>query len=362
MTIEHLLKPQTFGSLNLKNRIVMAPLTRSRANDMAVPAAFAAEYYGQRAGAGMIITEATQVSFEGMGYPRTPGIHTAEQMAEWKTIVDAVHKGGSTFVMQIWHVGRIASHLNRGVTADTVAPSAIQAPGQMYTDAKGMVDHDMPRALAADEIKRIAGDFKKGAENALKVGFDGVEFHSANGYLPHQFLSSNVNQRDDQYGGSIENRMRAPLEFLDAVIAAAGADKTGMRISPTHTFNGIEENDVEALYKAYLAEIEKRGLAYLHVMRPFTHDMKIDIVDMVRQNYKGKILVCGEYDRDEGEKVLADGKADAVAYGRAYIANPDLVERFKRGAELNTPDDDTFYTPGRTGYTDYPTLADAEAA
>lgn len=357
LDVGKLFTPTQLGALKLKNRVAMAPLTRSRADEYGVPAEFAADYYSHRAGAGLIITEATQASFEGMGYPRTPGMHTKEQMARWAPIVERVHSHGAKFVVQLWHVGRIAADINRGQSADVVAPSAIRAPGQMYTDAKGMVEHDMPRALETNEIARIAGEFAAAARNAIEIGFDGIELHSANGYLLHQFLSSNVNQRDDKYGGSIENRVRMPLEVLDAIIAEIGADRVGIRVSPGHTFNGIEEADMAALYAHYLPELEKRRLAYLHVMRPFANTSEIDVAQMVRKLYSGKIIVCGGYDAESGEDAIEDGIADVVAYGKLFIANPDLVERFRQGGPFNKPDETKFYTPGREGYTDYPTLA-----
>lgn len=349
--------PVTLGAFSLKNRIVMAPLTRSRASAAGVPADYAAEYYGERAGAGLIISEATQISFEGMGYPRTPGIHTDAQLEAWAKIVSAVQHGGAQFVCQLWHVGRIAAHANRGTAAEIVAPSAIRAPGEMYTDAHGMVAHDEPRALSTDEMARIAGDYARAAKNAIRVGFDGVELHSANGYLLHQFLSSNVNRRDDRYGGSIENRVRMPLEMLDAIIAEVGADRVGLRISPGHAFNAIEETDMEALYAHYLSELKKRKLAYLHVMRPFANDIETDVVAMVKTHYDGALIVCGGYDAESGAREIVEGRAAAVAYGKLYIANPDLARRFREGALLNEPNPDTFYTPGREGYTDYPKLA-----
>ncbi len=357
MSDKSLFEPVSLGAMELKNRIVMAPLTRSRADEMAVPAEFAAEYYAQRAGAGLIITEATQFSFEGMGYPRTPALNTPEQVARWRDILDAVHKAGGKIAVQLWHCGRIVARENRGVPADVVAPSAIQAPGQMYTDAKGMIDHAVPRALETDEIARIAGEFAAAAKLAIETGFDGIELHSANGYLLHQFLSSNVNQRTDKYGGSIENRVRMPLEVLDAILAAVPSDKVGIRVSPGHAFNGIEETDRSELYAHYVGELEKRKLAYLHVMRAFANKVEGDVVAEARAVYSGNMIVCGGYDFASGTEAVASGAAQAVAYGQLYIANPDLVERFRAGAELNTPDQDTFYTPGREGYTDYPTLS-----
>ncbi|MBU1211292.1 MAG: alkene reductase [Alphaproteobacteria bacterium] len=357
LDIGKLFTPTQLGALKLKNRVAMAPLTRSRADQNGVPAEFATEYYANRAGAGLVITEATQVSFEGMGYPRTPGMHTETQMDAWAPIVERVHSHGAKFVVQLWHVGRIAADLNRGQSADVVAPSAVRAPGQMYTDAKGMIEHDMPRALETEEIARIAGEFAAAARNAMEIGFDGIELHSANGYLLHQFLSTNVNRRDDEYGGSIENRVRMPLEVLDAIVAEIGSDRVGIRVSPGHTFNGIEEADMEALYAHYLPELEKRQLAYLHVMRPFANDCDRDVAQMARQHYSGKIIVCGGYDAESGAEAIENGIADVVAFGKLFVSNPDLVERFRAGGPYNEPDQSTFYTPGREGYTTYPTLA-----
>ena len=354
--VDVLFSPVSLGAISLKNRIVMAPLTRSRASSLGVPAEIAAEYYAQRAGAGLIITEATQISFEGMGYPRTPGIHTSEQLDGWRPIVEAVHQHGSKIVSQLWHVGRIAAAINRGKSADVVAPSALQAPGQMYTDARGMIEHDVPRGLEEADFARIVGDYAKAARNAIDVGFDGVELHSANGYLLHQFLSSNVNRRSDAYGGSVENRVRMPLEVLDALVAEIGANRVGLRISPGHTFNGIEESDMEALYTHYLKEIDQRGLAYVHVMRPFANTMESDVIALAKSVYSGKVIAAGGYDGKSAAMEVQSGRADAVAFGQLYIANPDLAERFRKGARLNKANPDTFYTPGTAGYTDYPAI------
>jgi len=361
MSTDVLFTPAELGDIKLKNRIVMAPLTRSRADEMGVPAEFAAEYYAQRAGAGLIITEATQASFQGMGYPRTPGLHTPEQLARWRKVVDAVHGAGSKIVSQIWHVGRVAARANRGVQADVVAPSAIPAPGQIYTDAHGLVSHDTPRALDTEEIAGVAREFVQGARNAIDAGFDGVEVHSANGYLLHQFLSSNVNQRDDRYGGSIENRIRMPLEVIDAVIAEIGAGRVGVRISPGHTFNDIEEADMTELYDRYIRALDERGLAYLHVQRPTANTLDIDVVEMARPLFNGPIIACGGYNAKTGAALIERGTAAAVAFGKAFISNPDLPARIRSGAELTPLDEATLYTPGPKGYTDYPTLATAEA-
>lgn len=357
MGTEPLFAPLRLGALDLANRIVMAPLTRSRASTTGVPAAFAATYYAQRASAGLVITEATQVSHDAMGYCRTPGVHTAEQQAVWKTVIDRVHAKGGRIVVQLWHCGRIAASINRGAGGETVAPSALRAPGKMWTDQQGMIDHDLPRALETHEIAKVAADFASTAKAAIDLGFDGVELHSANGYLLHQFLSSNVNQRTDKYGGSIENRVRMPLEVLEAILAKVPRERVGIRVSPGHTFNGIEEADMAALYGHYLNRLDSFGLAYLHVMRPFANTIEADPVTMARGVYKGAIIACGGYTGATGAALVAAGGADAIAFGKDYISNPDLVERLKSGAALTPPHQATFYTPGEKGYTDYPLMA-----
>ncbi len=357
MSTSSLFTPLSLGATDMKTRIVMAPLTRSRASSTGVPAPFAATYYAQRASAGLVITEATQVSFDAMGYCRTPGIHTPEQQASWARVVEAVHAKGGKIAVQLWHVGRIASSLNRGVAGETVAPSAVQAPGKMWTDQKGMVDHDVPRALATNEIAKVAADFATSAKAAIDLGFDAVELHSANGYLLHQFLSSNVNQRTDKYGGSIENRVRMPLEVVEAVLAKVPANRVGIRVSPGHEFNGIQETDLDDLYGHYLSRLSDYKLAYLHVMRPFANATAADPVTMARGVYKGAIIACGGYTGETGAALVASGGADAIAFGKDYISNPDLVERIKASAALTPPHQATFYTPGEKGYTDYPALA-----
>ena len=352
-----LFTPVELGSISLRNRIVMAPLTRSRADDEGVPSLYAAEYYSDRAeGAGLVIAEATQISFGAQGYPRTPGAHTPEQMTAWKRVVDAVHEREGKIALQIWHCGRVASALNRVTDEPTVAPSAVQAKGEMYTDKEGMQPHDTPRALTVDEIKAIVEDFAATAERAIEAGFDGVEIHSANGYLLNQFLSTNVNKRTDAYGGALENRMRMPLEVVEAVTKRIGADKTGIRISPGHTFNDIEEADMDTLYPAYIKALDGYGLAYLHVMRAFANTVSSDVVAMARGAFTGPIIACGGYTGETGAELIAAKGADAIAFGRDFIANPDLPTRLKLGAPLNLPDATTFYTPGLKGYTDYPKL------
>ncbi|MEQ1696974.1 MAG: alkene reductase [Hyphomicrobiaceae bacterium] len=357
MTPNALFTPLNLGSIALKNRIVMAPLTRSRADAEGVPSPYAAQYYSERAeGAGLVIAEATQVSFGAQGYCRTPGAHTREQMAAWARVVDAVHERGGTIALQMWHCGRITAAANRTAGTEAVGPSAVQASGQMYTDAKGMQPHDMPRALEAAEIAGIADDFAATAERAMGVGFDGVEVHSANGYLLHQFLSTNANTRSDAYGGAIENRIRMPLQVVKAVVDRIGADKTGVRVSPGHVFNDIAEADMTELYPQYFKALDGFGLAYLHVMRAFANTVETDVVAMARASFSGRIIACGGYNGETGAAMIAAGGADAVAFGTAFIANPDLAARIKVGAVLRAPDQATFYTPGPKGYVDYPAM------
>ena len=351
-----LFSPLRVGSIELPNRIIVAPCTRSRASAAGVPQPIMSQYYAARATAGLIITEATQISYEGWGYPRTPGIHTQEQIDAWRTAVAAVHAAGGRIFLQLFHGGRITSRLNRPIDAEVVAPSAVRAPDQMYTDAKGPVDHDQPRALETEEIARVASDFARAAAAAMSAGFDGVEIHSANGYLMHQFLSSNVNKRTDKYGGTIENRIRMPLEVISAVVATIGAGKTGVRISPGHRFNDIEERDVEDLYGSYIPALNSFGLAYLHVMRPL-HEYAADPVTMARRHFTGPLIAAGGYDPGTAAELVAAGGAGAVAFGKAYIANSDLVARIARGLPLNEANEATFYTPGPEGYLDYPVLA-----
>lgn len=357
MTTTALFTPVNLGAIALRNRIVMAPLTRSRADAEGVPSPYAAQYYSERAeGAGLVIAEATQVSFGAQGYCRTPGAHTGEQMAAWARVVDTVHDRGGKIALQMWHCGRISASANRAEGTEAVGPSAVQAGGKMYTDAKGMQPHDVPRALTVAEIAGIADDFAATAERAIGVGFDGVEVHSANGYLLHQFLSTNANVRTDEYGGSIENRIRMPLQVIKAVVDRIGADKTGIRVSPGHAFNDIVEADMTALYPQYFKALDGFGLAYLHVMRAFANTVETDVVAMARGAFSGKIIACGGYTGETGAALVASGGADAVAFGQAFIANPDLAARIKVGAALNVPHQATFYTPGPKGYVDYPAM------
>lgn len=348
----------TIGNTELSNRILYAPMTRSRANDEGVQPDFVAEYYGQRATAGLLITEATNVSAMAKGYVRTPGIYTDEQIASWRKVTDRVHAKGGKIFLQIFHTGRIALPDLLPENAQPVAPSAVAAAGQNYTDA-GMKDFVVPRPLETDEIKSIVKDFAAAAGNGIKAGFDGVEIHGANGYLIQQFLSTNVNLRTDEYGGSVENRSRFLLEIVDAVVAEIGWERTGLRLSPGGEFNDIKENDAEELYDYVIAELNMRKLAYLHIG---TFDQNRDWHPIIRPKYDGIYLAGVGFDKERGERTLAEGGADAIVYGKLFLANPDLPERFRRNAPLNEWDESTFYTPGEKGYTDYPTLEQAAAA
>lgn len=347
-----LLSPYKFGGLTLKNRMVMAPMTRSRALDGNVPNPLAIKYYVQRAGAGLIVTEATQVSPQGVGYIRTPGIHSAEQVAGWKKITDAVHQAGGKIFLQLWHVGRI-SHPDFHGGALPVAPSAIAAKGTVFT-AQGSKDMVTPRALELSEIPGIVEQFRKGAENAKAAGFDGVELHGANGYLLDQFTRDGSNKRTDAYGGAIENRARLPLEITDAVASVWGKQRVGYRISPRSPFNDMADSDPATTFSYLSEQLSKREIGYLHVTEPA--DTPNRISPLLRKIFKGTYIVNGGYNAETGNAAILSGEADLVAFGVPFLANPDLPVRFARNAPLNTPDPATFYAGEERGYTDYPTL------
>ena len=322
----NLFSPVTLGDYTLRNRVVMAPMTRSRADAQGVPSPLAAEYYGARAEAGLILTEGTGPSAAGMGYARTPGIYSAAQIAAWRTVTDAVHARGGRILLQLMHVGRIAHSANRSIPDPPVAPSAIRAAGEMWTDSLGMQPYDMPRALELDEIPAVEGEYAAATRNALEAGFDGVELHAASGYLPNQFLSPGSNTRNDAYGGSIENRIRFVVETLEAMIAAAGSPgKVGMKVSPGMNFNDIGHDDPIPTYVALAKAIVPLGMAYLHVMRA-----GIGAEAALREAFPGTLLVGGGFGKDEANRALAEGRADAIVFGSAYLANPDLVERLAR--------------------------------
>lgn len=345
------------GNLDLKNRIIYAPMTRSRANNGGVQPNFTVEYYTQRDSAGLLITEATNVSPMAKGYPRTPGIFTNEQIEAWRKITDAVHEKGGKIFMQIFHTGRIALPDFLPDNVPPVAPSAVKAKGQNYTD-EGMKEFVEPRELTTEEVKETIRDFSKAAKNAIAAGFDGVELHAASGYLVQQFLMSTVNRRTDEYGGSIENRTRFLFEVLDAMSAEIGSERVGVKFSPQMPFNDIQEPDADEVYKYIVEKLGDKNLAYIHV----GDHANTGWHEKLRPIYKGVYFAGANFDKERGEEYLNEGKADAIVYGQLFLANPDLPARFEKDAELNTPDASTFYTPGEKGYTDYPTLEEARAA
>jgi len=349
----------TLGSLTLQNRLVMAPMTRSRAPGN-IPNALMVQYYEQRASAGLIITEGTSPSPNGLGYARIPGIFSAAQLAEWKKIADAVHAKGAKIFVQLMHCGRIGHPLNLPAGARLVAPSAVTAAGEMYTDAEGMKPHPAPQAMTEADIKATIEEFVQAAKNAIAAGCDGIELHGANGYLLEQFIRPNSNQRTDRYGGPIENRTRFVLEVAEALIKAIGKDKVGIRLSPFGVFNDMPAYEAMTADYSYLAEqLNALGLVYIHIVdhsamgAPPVPD---SIKTMFRSVFKGTLILSGGYDAARAESDLAVGKCDLVAVGRPFLANPDLIARWQSGAEVNAPDFNTFYTPGPKGYTDYPAL------
>ena len=359
MSTDSLAKPLTLGELDLPNRIVMAPLTRARsAQPGDVPTALNARYYAQRASAGLIISEATQVSPQGKGYAFTPGIHSDAQVEGWRLVTDAVHEAGGRILLQLWHVGRIShTDLQEGGAAP-VAPSAIRAKTQVFTSAdSGMVDVSEPRALTAEEIPGIVEQFRAGAKRAKEAGFDGVEIHGANGYLLDQFTRDGTNQRTDAYGGSIEARLRLPLEITEAVTEVWGAGRVGYRVSPTGLFNDISDSDPIATFSLLAKRLSEMGLAYLHVVESFGGQVRDEEVNRaLRQAFSGVYMANGGYSPETAAASVAAGDAGSVAFGELYIANPDLVERIAKGAELNTPDPATYYGGDEAGYTDYAAL------
>ena len=351
--------PIKIGPYHLPNRIVMAPLTRMRAPN-SIPTDLMATYYAQRASAGLIISEATPISPQGVGYPSTPGIFNALQVAAWTKITEAVHTQNGHIFLQLWHVGRI-SHPDFHDGQLPVAPSAIAPKGDAVTPT-GMQPFVTPRALETDEIQGIVEDYRLAAKNALAAGFDGIEIHGANGYLLDQFLRDGTNKRTDRYGGTLENRVRFLLEVTEAVTAVWGAERVGIRLSPSGTFNDMTDSDPTTLFVYLLGQLNRYGLAYLHIVDALESDIRhganVITLEKLRNAYNGALLVCGGYDQPHAEQVITQGLADAVAFGQLYIANPDLVERFKLNAPLNVPDANTFYGGDEKGYTDYPALAD----
>ncbi len=352
-----LLAPFSKGNLHLKNHLVMAPMTRSRAINN-IPNDLMAEYYGQRTGAGLIITEGTAPTADALSYARIPGIFTQEQIEGWKKTTTAVHKDGTKIFLQIMHTGRIGHNHNLPEGAILVGASDIKAEGQIYTDTNGMQDFSEPKALTIEEIEAVVQGYVTAAKNAIAAGFDGIELHGANGYLLEQFLNPNVNNRTDAYGGSMENRAKLTLEVAEKVVAAIGSDKVAIRLSPFSTLGDLQpydESEVHNTY-AYLAtELNKLKITYLHLaMNPLIPQATIDAI---RSNFDGTIIKTGGFTPETAEDALVNGDADLVGFGRAFLANPDFVERIETGAALNPVDFATVYSPATAkGYTDYPTL------
>ena len=352
------------GDLTLSNRIVMAPLTRNRAVAGLVPNPLAVKYYRQRASAGLIVTEATQVSDTAQGYQDTPGVYTDAQVAGWKPVTEAVHAAGGRIFVQLWHVGRVSHRSLQPGGAAPLAPSAIRAQTKTYVN-NGFHDVDEPRALELSEIAGVVDDFRKAAAKAMEAGFDGVEIHGANGYLIDQFLRDGANQRTDAYGGSIENRTRFLKEVTAAIIGEIGAARTGIRLSPVTPANGLSDSNPQALFNHVLDVLEDLKPVYVHMIEGATggpRDIAPDFdFEALRKRYSGTWMVNNGYDRAMADKVIAEGKADLVAFGKLFISNPDLVERLKRGGPFNELDRDRLYGGGEQGYTTYPTLEGAAA-
>jgi N-ethylmaleimide reductase len=356
-----LFTPFVLGNLSLRNRIVMAPLTRNRAtHGTDVPHALNAEYYAQRASAGLIISEATQISPTGKGYAFTPGIYSAEQVEGWKLVTEAVHAKGGTIVLQLWHVGRISHPSLQPGGIDPVAPSAIAPVGvKTFIETGEFVDVGTPHALTVEETAAIVDDYRKAAHNALEAGFDGVEIHAANGYLIDEFLRDGANHRTDEYGGSVENRLRFAREVIAAVTAVAGPARTGIRISPVSPASGLSDSDPQAVFFPLMDVCREAKLAYVHVVEGATGGPRDNIAfdyAGLRARFGGAWIVNNGYTRDSAAAAIASGYADLVAFGKLYIANPDLVERFKTDGPYNPLDAEHMYGGGAQGYTDYPFL------
>ncbi len=350
--LEALLQPLQLGGLSLRNRILMAPMTRSRALPGDVPGDLAVAYYGARAAAGMIVTEGTQPSRDGKGYARTPGIHTEEQILGWRRVTEAVHAAGGCIVLQLMHCGRIASHHNKEPGARTVAPSALRAAGKIFTDQAGLAEFDVPEALTLAEVAQVIAQYAAAARAARRAGFDGIELHAASGYLPMQFLSSGTNQRRDAYGGDLAGRLRFVIETLEALSAVAGAERVGIRICPGNPFNDLQDERPQETYAALLKQLTSMRLAYLHVIR--SPDASLDAFALARECFHGAKIFNDGFDLASGSQAIRAAGAAAVSYARAFIANPDLVARWCHGWPLAAFDRKTLYTPGAAGYTSYP--------
>ena len=362
-----LFTPLQIGPYTLSHRVVMAPLTRMRAEtDSFAPRPLNAEYYGQRASAGLNITEATAISVQGHGYPNMPGIHTAEQVAGWRLVTEAVHARGARIVLQIVHHGRWSHSSYNPDGSLPVAPSAITPPGHAYTPTSEQFPFETPRALETSELPAIIADFRQAARNAREAGFDGVEIHGANGFLLDQFLQDGSNHRTDAYGGTIKNRARLLFEVVDSIAEDIGKDRVAVRLSPHGNLGGLSDSDTVSHFNYVIGELGRRSLAYLHLIEPrassvgFADDASVDSADnasLFRHLYDGPVITAGGYTTEMGVAAIKAGLADAVAFGRMFVANPDLPERIRMGAALNTFDRSTSYGGGAHGYTDYPALA-----
>ncbi len=351
-----LFTPVTLGKLELKNRIVMAPLTRCRAMGN-VPNALMKQYYSMRAAAGLIIAEGTSPSPNGLGYARQPGLYTREQISGWRDVTDGVHQAGGRIFVQLMHTGRVSHPANMQPGSRILAPSAIAAPGEMWTDASGMQPYPVPAEMTEKDIEDAIAEYAMGAKHAMDAGFDGIEVHAANGYLIDQFLNTATNRRADRWGGSIENRIRFAVEVARASAAAIGAEHVGMRISPYGVFNGTAADaEMDAMYALLMERLNEIGLAYIHVVDHSSMgapEVSPALKAKIRTTFKGRYILSGGYDLLRANSDLDASKGDLVAFGRPFISNPDLVEKLKHGSALKEPDFNTFYTPGEKGYTDY---------
>jgi N-ethylmaleimide reductase len=363
--VSNLFTPSRLGAVEIPNRVLMAPMTRSRAQRDGVPGPLAPLYYAQRASAGLIVTEATQVAPEGQGYILTPGIHTEAQVAGWRRVTDAAHAAGGRIFLQLWHVGRVSHVSFQPGGAPPVAPSAIALPGDAWT-YDGMKPYSTPRALETDEIAGVVAQYRHGAELAKQAGFDGVEVHGANGYLIDQFLRDGTNKRTDRYGGSAANRARFLLEVTEAVVAVWGADRVGVRLSPLGAFNGMSDSDPAVSFGEAVEALGGFGLAYLHMVEQFgpekLNEAQFGALRSIRERWHGPYIANGAYDAARGAEAVASGWATAVAYGVPFLSNPDLPLRFLTGTDLNKPDQPTFYGGDGKGYVDYPATAEERIA
>ncbi|MGC4118534.1 MAG: alkene reductase [Myxococcales bacterium] len=359
MTEISLFAPTTLGPLTLQNRLVMAPMTRSRAVEANAPNDLMAEYYAQRSGAGLIVTEGTSPSPNGVGYPRIPGLWSERQVEGWKKVTNAVHARGARIFVQLMHTGRVGHPLNLPEGAQVLAPSAVAAPGEMYTDAQGPQPHAVPKAMSDAEVRSAIREYVQASRNAVAAGFDGVELHGANGYLIEQFINPLTNLRVDDWGGSTEKRLSFAVEVSKAVAAAIGKEKVGIRLSPYGVNAGMPlYPEIDETYKALVARLAPLGLAYLHLVDHSAMGaptVPAELKSALREAWPNTFIVSGGFDRTSAEAALREGRGDLVAFGRPFLANPDFVARLQQGLPLNAPDFKTFYTPGPRGYTDYPT-------